>query len=318
MTKSLPVLNSMFGSFLFDCFFVNQLATQEKVNIFHGPSNILPLFKKAGIKNVVTIHDLSFLIFPEQYFWFFRLYYNFIIKRSLINADVVIADSYCTKKDIQRFYKISENKILVIYPGINSTYLNSNKHKHLIKVKYFFSISTHPKRKNINSVLYAINRESRLKEYKFVIAGLIPKSQLIELKKIISSLNLQKNVIILGYVSEDNLVSLYQNAEFFIYPSFYEGFGFPVLEAMVCGCPVITSDNSSLLEITPNKTWLINPYKPSEIANKMKKMLSLSKNERMDIIRKNYLFSQKFTWQKTAEKYKNVFLFLTSKNNYDK
>lgn len=306
-TKTYPVPNNILGLFLFDGFFSNKLAVQEKVNIFHGPSNVLPLFKKNGIKYVVTIHDLSFLIFPEHELKLFNIYYRFIIRRALRNADVIVADSYNTKNDIQRFYKIPEDKIKVIYPGVSKKYLNAPKTPRLIKEKYFFSISTHPRRKNIMTVFDAMANEQKLREYKYVIVGLISNKNLQEFNVRIRTLNLDENVILFGFASEEHLVSLYQNAEFFIYPSFYEGFGFPVLEAMACRCPVITSNNSSLPEITPNKTWLINPYKPVEIANKMKKMLNLSKDKRIKLIEKNYLFCQKFTWEKTAEKYSKIF-----------
>lgn len=307
LTQLYLMPNTTFGAFLFDVFFSNQLAIKEKVDIFHGPSNVLPLFKRDCIKYVVTIHDLSFLIFPDYYPKLFNFYYRFIINNTLKNADIVVADSYNTKRDILRFYKISENKIKVVHLGVNERYLNAPITPRLIVEKYFFSICTHTHRKNILSVLEAITKIQQLREYKYIIAGLITNKQLQELKDRIYQLNLKENVILFNYVSEEHLISLYQNAEFFIYPSFYEGFGFPVLEAMASKCPVIASNNSSFLEITPNKKWLVNPYKPREIANKMRDIINLSKNKRTELIEKNYLFSKKFTWQKTAKKYFDIF-----------
>lgn len=307
VTKIYSVPDTIIGLFLFDGFFSNQLATQEKVDIFHGPSNILPLFKRNGIKYVVTIHDLSFLIFPDQYPRLFNLYYRFVIKRSLKNADVIVADSYNTKNDIQKFYKIAEDKIKVIHLGINEKYLNVGKTPRLIQEKYFFSMSTHPRRKNILAVLDALVMESRLRRYKYVIAGLIPDEQLRELKERIRELHLEENVILFGYASEVQLISLYQNAEFFIYPSFYEGFGFPVLEAMALHCPVIVSNTSSLTEVVPDQKWSVNPNDREEIAKRMVSLLDLSLQERADLIQKNYSFTKNFSWGKTAQKYYEIF-----------
>lgn len=307
LTKIYSASNTGLGSFLFDGLFANQLASKEGVNIFHGPSNVLPLFKKSGIKYVVTVHDLSFLIFPEQYSRIFNLYYRFVIKRTLKNADIIVADSYSTKNDIKRFYKIPEDKIKVVHLGINEKYLNASKTSRLVQEKYFFSMSTHPRRKNILAVLDAMIKESPLRECKYVIAGLIPDEQLRELKERIQELHLEENVILFGYASEEQLISLYQNAEFFIYPSFYEGFGFPVLEAMALHCPVIVSNTSSLTEIVPDQKWSVNPNDVEEIAEKMISLLDLSLESRDNLIQKNYSFTKNFSWEKTAQKYYEIF-----------
>ena len=219
-----------------------------------------------------------------------------------------------TKKDIERFYKIPPGKIKVVYLGVNDIYFHSKPREKIIKEKYYFSITTHQKRKNITGVLDAIALTPRLREYKYVIAGLIPENQLKELKQQIAKLKLQNCVILLGYVSEHQLVSLYQNAEFFIYPSLYEGFGFPVLEAMASGCPVITSNNSSLTEITPDKKWLINPLNVDDMAKKMKEIISLSEEGIKSLKERNRVFAQQFTWDKTAKEMLDVFNSLKPKS----
>lgn len=314
ITRTHLVPNTGLGSFLFDGLFVNRLAFQEGVAIFHGPSNVLPLFKRKGIKYIVTIHDLSFLIFPDQYSKIFNIYYRFVIKRTLKNADMVVADSCNTKNDIQKFYKTPEDKIKVIHLGVNEKYLNVGKTPRLIQEKYFFSITTHPKRKNILGVLDAIACASKLQEYKYVIAGLIPDEQLQELKERIRALRLEEHVILFGYASEEQLISLYQNAEFFVYPSFYEGFGFPVLEAMALSCPVIVSNTSSLTEIVPHQEWSVNPNNTEEIAEKMTSLLELSLEQRESLVQNNLSFSKNFSWEKTAQKYHEIFTSIKQKS----
>jgi len=306
-TKILKLKNIGFLSVLFDLFFVNFLIKREKINIFHGPANILPFFKVRGVKYILTVHDLSFLIFPNNHSFLFNIYYRYAVARSLKNADIVVAVSKSTKKDILKFYKVPEDKIKVIYSGINDLFLNSQIKEKIIGDKYFLSITTHPKRKNTIGVLKAMSKNEELKKYKYVIVGVIPEDQLAELKNMINELGLANNVMIFGYASEDQLIGLYQNAEFFIYPSFYEGFGFPVLEAMACRCPVITSNNSSLTEIVPDKIWLVDPNNIDDISQRMTKIIKLSREDRYKLVDYNYNFSNKFRWKKTASEYIKLF-----------
>jgi glycosyltransferase involved in cell wall biosynthesis len=305
--------NGLFAA-LFDLFLVIFLIKKEKIDIFHGPSSILPFFRVKGVKYILTIHDLSFLIFPENHSVFFKIYYKYGIKRSLRNADCIVADSENTKEDIVRFYNVPEEKIRVVYLGVNELFLKEIKNERVIKEDYFFSLTTHPKRKNIISVLEVMSKNNEIKKYKYVIAGLIGANQLVELKDKILKLGLIDNVVVLGYVDEVQLVNLYKNAKFLIYPSFYEGFGFPVLEAMICKCPIITSNNSSLKEITPNSNWLVDPHSLDDISDKIMKMIKLGERERVELINNNYNFSRHFTWSKTVSEYHKLFEYLKYSN----
>ncbi|MFA5184155.1 MAG: glycosyltransferase family 1 protein [Patescibacteria group bacterium] len=306
-TKVIKVFKNLLGTLLFDIFFVNKLIRKEQINIFHGPAHILPFFKRENVKYVLTVHDLAFLIYPKHYNKIFNFYYKYFLKRSLRIADIIISVSESTKKDIIKFYKIPDNKIKVVYSGINSIFLNKIRKERIVKENYFFSITTSPKRKNIISVLEVMSNNAELKKYKYLIAGLIDENQLAELRDVIERLGLINDVILWGYANEDQLINFYENAEFFIYPSFYEGFGFPVLEAMACECPVITSCNSSLIEITPNKNWLVDPRSLKDISDKMINMIKLGERERDELISSNYSFSKQFSWDKTAEAYIKVF-----------
>lgn len=307
-TKTTNLPQIVIANILFDNFLINRLIKTEKIDIFHSPSHILPVIKFPQIKYVLTIHDLHFLYHFKFNNILFNLYYKNAIQHSLKNSDLIITDSYNTKKDIIKFYQTNEKKITVIYPGIDNIFFTKKSGKRIIWDKYFFSVTTHPQRKNIFSILKILSLSKRLfKKYKFVIAGLIADQDLIKLRKVVSSLGLSESVILLGYISQKQLVNLYQNAEFFIYPSFYEGFGFPVLEAMACRCPVISSNTSSLPELFPNKNWLVNPYNQNNIYNKMKKIISLKQSDKKKIILDNFNFAKKFTWYKSAKAYLDVF-----------
>lgn len=305
-TKTIKIFSNSIGAILFDLLLVNRLIHKEKIDLYHGPSYTLPLFKKKGVKYVVTVHDLSFFIFKNE-FRFLHGYYRYAIKKAFEKADAIVADSKNTKRDIEKYFKVKSKKIKVIYLGVNDIFFQTNKSKKIIKDKYFFSITTHPKRKNIFCILTVLSSSRQLSSYKYVIAGLIEKKQLEELKSEIKRLNLDDRVILFGYATLEELVSLYQNADFFIYPSFYEGFGFPVLEAMASRCPVITSNNSSLTEITSSKEWLIDPYNTKDISDKINKLLRINSYDRKKLIRENYELAKSFTWRRTAKEYQDVF-----------
>lgn len=306
-TKCFKLINSNLTNLLFDLFLINKLISEER--IFHGPANVLPLFKKKGIKYVLTIHDLSFLRFPKYNSVLFNKYYYHIIKKSLKNADIVVADSINTKKDIIEFYNIEREKIKVVYLGVNNFFFENDEFssKRIIKDKYIFTLTTHLKRKNIFNLLKAFAKSKKLLNLKLVISGTINKNEYKELKSEIKKLGIKENVIIFGFANLQELKSLYKNAEFFIYPSFYEGFGLPVLEAMATNCPVITSNTSSLVEIVPEDKWLVNPYSISDISEKMEEMLDLSQKYRIKLLKKNYEFAKKFTWDETAKKMIKIF-----------
>lgn len=306
-TKKIGLPSNMIGTALFDLFFVSYLIKKENIDIFHSPSNTLPFFKSKNIKYILTIHDLSFLVFSGYQDFIFNVYYKWAIGRSLNNADVIIADSINTKKDIKKFYKIRDKKIRVIYPGVDQSFFKKDARKRIIKERYFLSLTTHPKRKNLYKILDILSTNEKIRDLKFIVAGMIPGEQLLLLKKIIKEKKLEGKVILYGYASDEKLKNLYQNAEFFIFPSFYEGFGFPVLEAMASKCPVITSNTSSLREIVPNKKWLVNPYNTKDIAAKIDKLLDLSNVEKNRMINENYNYAKRFTWKSTVEKYVNFF-----------
>lgn len=295
---------------LFDLFFVNRLIKKANIEIFHGASFVLPLSKRAGVKYIVTIHDLAFLALRQEsndYSYFYCLFTKYGIRRSLKNADMIVADSENTKKDIIKYYGTPPSKIEVVHLGINEVFLKPVEDERIIKEKYIFSVSTNPKRKNTRSVLQALATSTKLSAINYVVAGIIPDHQKTELETEIRKLKLEKRVKIFGYASEHQLRNLYKNAELFIYPSFYEGFGFPVVEAMASGCPVITSNNSSLVELLPDKNWLVNPYNISDIQQKMETLLSLTNKEKKDLVKRNFEFAQRFTWDLTAQKMIRLF-----------
>ncbi len=297
------------GNALFDACLVDRLVKGEKTDVFHGPAHVLPVVKRKRTKYVVTVHDLSFLTFPEHYPAAFYYYYRKAVGWSLRNADVIVADSVSTKEDIVKFYPVDEARVNVIPLGVNAFFSQDSETpvERLVPETYIFSLTTHPRRKNIHSVLAVLSRSRAFRNMRYVIAGLMPEVYVNELKKEIAALGLNGRVILFGYATDAQLKNLYRHAEFFIYPSFYEGFGFPVLESMACRTPVIASGTSSLTELMPQSEWRINPHDVDDIQEKMEKVLALAGNERPDLIERNYEFAKKFTWGETALRYLKLY-----------
>jgi len=309
MTQVARTPRGLLGAAWFDCLRVQRLIRRGQVDVFHGPSHFLPLRKLAGVKYVVTIHDLSFRVMPEQYDWKHRWYFGWQLARSLKMADDIAADSHNTKKDIIHFYGIPEKRIQVVYLGVAEHFFRAAgpPGERLMADKYFFSVTTHPSRKNLLGALKAFAMFARQSPLKYVIAGLISREQQQELFTCADRLGLRDRIVLFGYADDEQLINLYRNAEFLAYPSFYEGFGLPVVEAMACGCPVIVSSASSLPELMPDGEWLVDPYNPADMAARMQHMLSLPSDRRHGIIEKNQKQARNFTWDKTASQMIGIF-----------
>ncbi len=303
----------LLGAAWFDCLRVQRLIRRANLDVFHGPSHFLPLRKFAGVKYVVTIHDLSFRVMPEQYDWKHRWYFGWQLARSLKAADAIAADSHNTKKDIIRFYGIPEERIHVVHLGAADHFFKAAEWtgERLIAGRYFFSVTTHPTRKNILGALEAFARFAAGSDLSYVIAGLMGERHRQELLACAERLGVRQKIMLFGYADDHQLINLYRNAEFLAYPSFYEGFGLPVVEAMACGCPVIVSNASSLPELMPDDEWLVDPRNPADMAGKMQRLLALTTAQRRELMEKNQKHARNFTWDKTAKKMIEIFEMAT-------
>jgi len=310
-TKYIKLFWWILWAFLFDNFLINFLLKKWKDGqaIFWWPAYTLPFFKKKWFKYIVTIHDLAFLIYPDNYTFIFRNYIKFITKLAIKKADIIIAVSENTKRDILKFFpNVNNKKIVVTHLGVSEDFFSEINDKRIIKDKYFFSLTTHPKRKNIYSILdvIALNKDY-FKGYKYVIAWIFDNELLEEFKLKIKKLWISNNIILFWYAGFDKLKNLFKYAEFLIYPSFYEWFWLPVLEAMASNCLVINSNNSSLPEVNPNEECLFDPLSLDDIFNKIKYILNLDIQEKQKLKEKNRLFASNFTWDKTTKETLEIF-----------
>ncbi|GHT43862.1 glycosyl transferase family 1 [Bacteroidia bacterium] len=228
---------------------------QDKVDVFHGLSNELPFgIRRSNIPSVVTVHDLIFLRYPDLYPPIDRCIYTYKFKKACLEADLVIAASQQTKADIIDCWKIKEEKIEVVYQGCDASFYQpaTEAQKQEVRAKYSLSapyilyVGSIEERKNLLTLVKAFEQLND-KTVKLIAIG----RRTAYLKKVetyIQERHLQSRVGIFTSISSPDLPALYQMAELFAYPSFHEGFGIPVLEALVSNTPVIAATGSCLEE----------------------------------------------------------------------
>jgi glycosyltransferase involved in cell wall biosynthesis len=264
--------------------------------------NTAPLFYK---KQIITIFDLSFLRNPEWFSRKFYYYYRFLIPKIANKALKIITISEFSKKEIVRLLNVPEQKIQVIYCGANTKFRGNITpgEPRLIEPKnYILSVSSLEPRKNITNLILAFKKMA-LSDVHLVLVG--SRASVFANNELKDLTQLQKNIIFIGYLSDDQLARLYNNAKLFVYPTFYEGFGLPPLEAMACGCPVVVSNTASLPEVCGDAAYYVDPYNVESIAEGMHKMLT-DEALRQSLIKKGLERAKLFSWEKSAKKYIEV------------
>ncbi|MFA5961885.1 MAG: glycosyltransferase family 1 protein [Parcubacteria group bacterium] len=286
-------------------------------NIFFGAVS-------ENVRMIVTMHDLSFERYPEYFSWKRRLWHVFINPQKICRrADKIITVSDSSATDIASLYKINQKKICAILSAIekdfyvldrNNTKLIEVKEKYHLPFKFILYLGTIEPRKNILGIIKAFNRlqasavtekDQDILKYKLVLAG-SPGWLGEEIFAEIERSEFREKIILPGFIADEDKAYVYNLSALFIYTSFFEGFGFPPLEAMRCGVPVIAANNSSLPEICADSAILIDPHKPEEILEAIKQILK-NKDLREKLINRGIKKAQEFTWKKTAEKTLELF-----------
>nr|WP_255453700.1 glycosyltransferase family 1 protein [Thermococcus sp. LS1] len=297
---------------------------EKKIDVVHvpflgRPAPPIPLaFSK--VKVVVTNHGMANLALPKSYFYrkndLARKMFDFtqVLQWHLIKDRLatIITVSHSEKYNIAKNLNISLDKIRVIYHGVSDEFrpisdkreLEETFKKYGVNQPYIFHLSAYQPKKNLVGVLkaFAVAKKKYRIPDRLVIGGKQPTI----IKDITKSLNIQDDVIFTGFIANKDLPKLYSGAKFFIFPSFHESFGLPILEAMASGTPVITSNVFSLRELGEGVALLVNPYNLNEIAEAMY-TLSVDNVLRRKLRNKGLKKAQEFSWEVTAKKHLKVY-----------
>lgn len=286
---------------------------RKNVDIFHESSFIAPLFKKCP--TIITVYDLAYLYLPYAYTYRTRLYLKSLLSLSLKQSDIVIAISESTKDDIINNFPISADKIHVIYAGVDDIFRPFNDKEELEKVKkiynikgdFILTVSLISPRKNLISLIKAFKL---LKDHNKISGQLVivgKKGWLYkELFKEVAQSGLEEDIILCGYIPTEHLLCLYNAAATFVYPSLYEGFGLPILEAMASGCPVVASNVSSMPEVCGEAALLVDPKDIEALALAISDIVS-THSLRLALIKKGLERVNMFNWRRTAEETLTVY-----------
>jgi len=253
---------------------------RDKIQLYHGLSQELPFsIKKSGIKTVVTIHDLIYLKYPEYFGFIDRKIYEWKARAACANADLVIAVSKQTKADLVNFFDLSPQKIKVVYQGCDAAFrqLKNDAVKEAVRVRYclpkkfILNVGTIETRKNLLLAAKALKRIAP--DISLVVVGRQTKYAE-KIKNYLVKEALQNRVLFLSDVSFQDLPAIYQMAEVFVYPSRYEGFGIPVLEALCSGTPVIAATGSCLEEAGGPDSIYVGPDDDVSFAQQINSILN--------------------------------------------
>lgn len=267
---------------------------QKKANLIFSPIPEAPLFTKCRF--VVTVHDLIPLRFPQ---WFSKaqiFYCRYYLRQVLHQADRIFCNSLTTAQDVQHFLKVPSQKLVITPLACDHERF---QFLDLPTSNYFLYIGRGNPHKNIDRLIRAFAQLPQAQNYELWLAGSFDSRYTPGLQQLAISLGIQAQVKFLDYVPEQELPRLINRAIALVFPSLWEGFGLPVLEAMACGTPVITSNISALKEVAGEAAILVNPYKTKEITAAMQDLLQ-DQGLRSHLCDRGLARAKQFTWQQTA------------------
>lgn len=324
-TKSSPQINAFFSNehihlklpqqkrFLWRSFGIIKDLIRDDISIYHGLSHEIPFgIHKTKIKSILTVHDLIFLRFPHYFKFIDRTLYNIKCKYACKTVNKIIAISEKTKQDIIEFYGIKPDKIEVIYQTCDDSFkqpsslekLDAVRKTYQLPDKYILSVGTIEQRKNLLLVIQALKNIHT--DYKLVVIGK-QTAYFKQVEQEIAKHDLQERVIFLKNIPFADLPSIYQLAKVFVYPSFYEGFGIPIIEALYANVPVVAATGSCLEEAGGPNSLYVSPTNSVELANSVNQILENSALQ-TKMQTKGLEFVQKFNSDKVAEQLMNCYI----------
>ncbi len=296
-----------------------------RLDLFHSPDFVLPPLAK-GIPSLLTVHDLSFIHYPETFPEALVRYLNTVVPRSVARASHILADSQATKADLHNIWHVPQDKVTVLYSGVHERFrviddahrIGTLRKKYdLGDVPFILSVGTVQPRKNYQMLIQAFKPVAERFPHHLYIAGgkgWLYDDMLAEIER----QGLNGRVRFLGFIDDADLPTLYNAATLFAMPSLYEGFGLPLLEAMACGVPVLTSNVSSLPEVVGSglddggtdagyeTAVQLSPHIPAAWTEAMLHLLASPKTQKQ-LITAGFQQAKKFTWNRAARQLLNIY-----------
>lgn len=288
-------------------------------DLFWSPHYNVPIFPVRAKKRLVTIHDVYHLKFSDTLSFTQKSYAKIIFNAASRLSDRIITVSRFSKKELVKYLNVEDQKIDVVYNGVSSRFeqitsierLKAVRLKYHLPEKFILFLGNVKPHKNLSNLLKAfsfLKLENSFQHYKLVIAGkkkgFITGMQ--NLEQLLTDQGLAEEVIFLETLQNDEVPALYNLSSLLAFPSYYEGFGLPPLEAMACGCPTISSDIECLKEIYGNSSLYVDPSDPEDIKNGIKKVL-LNENLQKDLIARGLVHSKKFSWESSSAEHLHIF-----------
>jgi glycosyltransferase involved in cell wall biosynthesis len=312
-----------------DRLILSSALVKERIDLFHATGFSEPCFATVAPSphyvTVLTVYDLIPWLFPTEYYRTLqaRLVRGYLYRlrlRAVRESDRIIALSEACKRDIAAVFQVPPQKIAAVplavgeefYPVTEEHHIKAVLAKYGIRGKYLLYLGGLDYRKNLFTLLHAYKSllERDLWKGRLVIAGHGVKRETIKVQQMVRSLGLRENVVLPGFIAGEDLPALYSGAQVFVFPSLYEGFGLPPLEAMACGTPVITSDVSSLPDIVGDAAITIDPHNAQELAGAILHILE-DPELRVRLQNKGLARAKIFSWEETAKRtleiYEEVF-----------
>lgn len=283
------------------------------IDLFHSPDFVLPPVL-GDIPTLLTVHDLSFLHYPETFTPALVNYLNRVVPWSVERATHVVADSEATKRDLVNLWHVEPEKISVLYSGVHERFQPVTDDKVLAQMRqryglgeapYILSVGTVQPRKNYEMLIRALKRVADKCPHNLVIAG--GQGWLYDqVMDEVREQRLEERVRFTGFVDDADLPALYSESSLFVFPSLYEGFGLPLLEAMACGVPVLTSNASSLPEVAGTAAMQLPPTSERKWARAMLQVLGDSEL-RVHMVAAGFRQVRRFSWQKAARELRQIY-----------
>ncbi|WP_053240438.1 glycosyltransferase family 4 protein [Pyrobaculum islandicum] len=298
--------------------FMPRMLMKTKLDVIHFTEflpSLTPSFYISSVRKILTIYDLIpslFRYLPTDYILKWRL----LLKRVVKKVDMIITVSKNTLNDCVKYLQCPSEKIRVIYPGVDNIFkplTRKEKAKEVIKTKYgveppfILYVGTLEPRKNVERLIasyYILKKKMGIKHRLILVGKKVWMYNTIF--NLISKLGLSNQVVYIGYVDREDLPLFYNLADVFVYPSLYEGFGIPPLEAMACGTPVVTSNTSSLPEVVGNAALTVDPYNIDQLVQAIHLIIS-DEGVRKELSKRGIEQAQKFSWEKAAQETLKVY-----------